>query len=304
MRYRSGTACVAAVLLGGCAPGDGAPAGTAAAATTTDVTCEVLGEAPLPAQVRETSGLARSARAADLFWTHNDAGGEPVLHAVSADGRLVRQVRVAGASLVDWEDIEAAPCGAASCLYVGDIGDNDAARESIAIYRIPEPRGDQASTAPATAFHARYPAGPRDAEALFVDPAGRIHIVTKGRHGPIELYRLPGHGAHGGVATLERVRTLLPRPRDDRDRVTAATATPDGRWVALRTYRSLYLYPAEALAAGGEVQPLHVSLEVLGDAQWESLALAGDGLAWTTSEAESRTDMPRLARLKCVLPDA
>ena len=33
-----------------------------------------------------------------------------------------------------------APCGNGSCLYIADIGDNDAKRKEVTIYRVPEPR--------------------------------------------------------------------------------------------------------------------------------------------------------------------
>src|SRR5690606_13477504 len=68
--------------------------------------CTVAGAATaLPDEVRETSGLAGSARSADLFWTHNDAGNAAELFAVNAAGQLVQRVVVEGADSVDWEDI-------------------------------------------------------------------------------------------------------------------------------------------------------------------------------------------------------
>ena len=34
----------------------------------------------------------------------------------------------------DWEDIESGSCDEGHCLYVADIGDNDAARADVVIY--------------------------------------------------------------------------------------------------------------------------------------------------------------------------
>ena len=259
---------------------------------------------PLPTEVRESSGLAQSLRDPSIFWTHNDAGNDADLFAVGADGRLVQQVRVAGAEAADWEDIESGPCDAGGCLFVGDIGDNDAERERITVYRVPEPEDGAAATAPAEALHARFPDGPRDAESLFVLPSGDLFVVTKGRIGPVALYRLPSPQRPGETTTLERVRELFPEPQDNDDRVTGATASRDGRWVGIRTYRTLYLYPADALVGGGVAEPTMVDLAPLGQEQGESVAISEDGTVWMTSESENKDGRPRWSRLQCTFPDA
>lgn len=267
--------------------------------------CEVVQAGmALPIEVRETSGLARSARDPELFWTHNDAGNDPVLFAIAGTGRLVERVRVTGAALIDWEDVEAAPCEGGNCLYVGDIGDNDGDRASITIYRIPEPTPGATESTPAEALHARFPEGPQDAESLFVDRSGDIFVVTKGRSEAITLYRYPAPQRVGETAVLERVRELFPAPQDDKDRVSAATATPDGRFVGVRTYRALYLYPTDRLLANEPVEPVMFDLSPLGEPQGEGLVLADDGSVWVTSEAENRDDQPRWSRLRCELAEA
>lgn len=256
----------------------------------------------LPGEVYETSGLAASHRQRDLFWTHNDRGHEPELFAITAAGALAQRVRVTGADLVDWEDIESGPCGDVACLYIGDIGDNGASREQITIYRVVEPAAGATESAPAAAYHARYPSGPRDAEGFFRHPSGDLYIVTKGRDGPVELYRFPLISP-GETITLEHVRDLLPMPADGKDLVTAATATLDGRWAAVRSYRTLYLYPLEPLVAGTPVQPDTVDLTPLGHKQGESIALLDDGTGWVTTEAENEGSRPALGRLRCTLPE-
>ena len=253
----------------------------------------------LPAEVRESSGLARG-RAANLFWTHNDAGNEPVLYAVDTAGRLAGKVRVEGAKLVDWEDIGSGPCASGHCLYIGDIGDNGAKRESITVYVVPEPAAS-ATSAKASALHLRYPDGPRDAEALFVLPSGDLYIVTKGRESSIELYRAANAARKAGsTATLERVREIASEPKNERDRVTSAAASPDGRWVVIRTYRELHIYPAAALTGAGKVSPVTTSLAALGEKQGEAVALANDGTVWLSSEG-SKKSRAQLSRMSCAL---
>ena len=151
---------------------------------------------PLHDEIHESSGVAVSRAHAGIFWTHNDSG-DSILFAVDAQGRTAGRVRLAGAAVEDLEDLAAAPCpGGGNCLYAADIGDNDAERPSVTVYRIPEPAPGAAESAPATAIRLRYPDGAHDAEALFVH-GGAIHIVTKGESGPIAIYRAPADASAG-----------------------------------------------------------------------------------------------------------
>lgn len=257
----------------------------------------------LPAEVRETSGLAQSRRHPHLVWTHNDSGNEPVLYGIDSAGVIVARVPVTGIRPVDWEDLALGPCGEGNCLYIGDIGDNARLRKTISVYLVAEPALDAAGVNVLRHIEARYPDGAQDAEAIFVLPDGGLHLVTKGRHGVVALYRFPrGSDSAGSVVTLERVRTLLPKPAKHSDRVTASAASPDGRWVAIRTYRTLYLYRADALRAGSGPGPLTYDLGTLRERQGESVTFTHPDELRLTSEAEKRRDLPTMARLQCNLP--
>lgn len=255
---------------------------------------------PLPAVLQETSGLARSSRDPNVFWTHND-GNKSELFAIDGNGQLLSRTRVIGALLTDWEDIETGSCGNGGCLYIADIGDNNSNRQHITIYRIEEPAIGAATTGQAVPLHARYPDGARDAEALFSDGSGNLYIVSKGREGPVTLYRYRARATPVAMATLERVRDLFPLPKNERDRVTSATSSPTGKWIGVRTYRTLYLYDAQQLLNGGVAQPRQADLSMLAEAQGEALVLSDDGDVWLSSEAERKGAPPRLSRLRCDL---
>ena len=290
---------LAGLGLSGCGVALGSPAATA---SQTGV-CQVVerGRA-LPVEIRETSGLARSRRDPGVFWTHNDSGNDPDLFALDSRGGIVARMRVPGITPGDWEDIEAGPCESGTCLYLGDTGDNFRTRNFVTIYRIPEPTPGGPPAEPAVALRARFPDGAEDAESLFVLPSGEIYLVTKGRHGPVALFRYPAPQRPEQTVTLERIRQLGPRPSQERDRVTAATATPDGRWVGIRTYRSLHLYRASDLVGPGVAEPITVDLRPLGELQGEGLAIADDGTVWLSSEAEQRQDRPSWSEMSCALP--
>jgi hypothetical protein len=280
-------------------PGDVAWARPLAAAPA-DAVCAPDGAArPLGDEIHESSGVAVSRAHAGIFWTHNDSG-EPLLYAVDADGRTVGRVRVAGAAVEDWEDLARAPCPAGGdCLYVADIGDNDAERASITVYRIPEPAPGAAQSAPATVIRLRYPDGAHDAEAMFV-LGGAVHVVTKGESGPVALYRAPANAS--GEAALERIRTLSEGQVERRERITGGDASADGRWVALRTLGELSIYPAAELAGSGALTPLRVDLRQLDEKQGEGLGFGPDGSIVLTSEGGKKKTPATFARLACTLP--
>ncbi|HEX6042188.1 hypothetical protein [Longimicrobium sp.] len=260
----------------------------------------------LPETVHESSGLALAA-GGDAIWTHNDSG-RPLLHLVGMDGRDRGQVTVTGVdprSRLDWEDVAAAPCpGGGRCLYVGDIGDNAAARPNVTIYRVPEPAPGDAQTRPAEALTAVYPDGPQDAEALFVLPDGGIFIVSKGETGGIAVYRMPRTARPGTPARLERMAVLAPGKVERPQRITGAAASPDGQWLALRTLRQVSFYRTGGLASGQLGQPLTYDLTGLNEPQGEAVEFGPDGTVFLSSEGGSKKNPATLSRLACVLPSS
>jgi hypothetical protein len=127
--------------------------------------------------VPEASGIVKSRRHAGIFWVHNDSGNPPMLFAIRADGRIIREFRLEVPN-IDWEDIAIDDEGH---LYVGDIGNNLGALPIRAIYRIDEPDPAKPAAVPlkATAV-SRYALarGNRfDAESLDYDQGNAIVIA-------------------------------------------------------------------------------------------------------------------------------
>jgi hypothetical protein len=264
--------------------------------------CEIVQRpTPLPAGLNESSGVAASRSWPGVFWTHNDSGGEPVVTGVRSGGEEVASVRIDGAKNRDWEDIEVGPCAGGSCLYIADTGDNDAKRPEVDLYRAPDP-AQGARSVPAERFPIRYPDGPRDAEALFVLPTGQPFLVTKGRGGPVALYRYPLPMRTGETVTLERVAVLDPNPRQALQQVTSASASPSGEWVAIRTYQSLSLFRTDALLRGETTPARTIDLTPVGEVQGEAVALADDGRVVLTSERGFKENPATISILRCPLP--
>src|SRR5882757_741799 len=88
--------------------------------------------------IKESSGVVASRRYADVFWTHNDGGGpkKQVLYAIDRKGNTRASFSVSDVTLHDWEDIAIDNAGH---LYIGDIGNNNAKRDTLSVYEIDEP---------------------------------------------------------------------------------------------------------------------------------------------------------------------
>ena len=305
----SGRAAVEAVptALGESRPGAAAALArkaegdSAAPAAPVDVTCAPDGASrPLGREIHESSGVAVSRAHAGIFWTPNDSG-DPFLYAVAAEGHTAGRVRVTGASVQDWEDIDLGPCpGGGDCLYVADIGDNAARRPFVTVYRLPEPAPGATASAAATAIRLRYPDGAHDAEATFV-LNGAIHVVTKGESGSIAVYRAPANAGAGAEVTLERIRELAPARVQRPERITGADARADARWIVLRTLREAVFYPAGELTGSGPVGPHRVDLKGLNERQGEGIGFAPDGSLILTSEGGKKDQPATFARLSCTL---
>lgn len=280
---------------------DGGEAALISALTGKEQVCRPGAETvALPLEVGESSGVAASQRTPGIFWTHNDSG-DPDLFAVDARGALRGRVRVQGAAVRDWEDMAAGPCAAGRCLYVADIGDNEGQRAEIIVYRVAEPAPGDGRTAPAEALRARYPDGPHDAEAIFVLPTGQVHLVTKGEKGHVAVYRFPTTATPGAVSTLERVRELSAGEVERPERITGASISPDGRWLALRTLRALSLHPVASFLAGGQAPARTTDLRPLNEAQGEAVDFTSNNTVVLTSEGGKKGVPGTLNVLRCDL---
>ncbi len=257
----------------------------------------------------ESSGVAASRRRPGVFWTMNDSGDGPFLYATDSAGSDLGAVRVRNATNVDWEDLATGPCpDGSSCLYIGDIGDNNARRSHVVVYRLAEPdpptgSADDRRTVPTLdSLILRYPDRPHDAEALAVTHDGWLLVVTKDLSGPPRLFRA-ALGANTPEQTFEPlgelpIVTSVPRGR----LVTGADVSPDGRWLVVRTYVSLHIFRLEA---GGRVTAVTGNFGLvipIVETQGEAVAFDGPDRLVLTSE-RGRNDRPTLARLRLTLPN-
>ena len=249
----------------------------------------------LDARLQEISGIAASRRHADTVWMVNDGGSAPELHAVSRRGSRIATLRLQGVDNTDWEDLAAFELDGRHYLLVADTGDNGGLRKTLQLHVVAEPaRLVDAAVEPAWSIVFRWPDGARDCEAVAVDAArGEVLLISKKRQPP-ELFALPLRPAPGGEPLVARaLGSLRGVPQGDADevranpdiarirsQVTAVDIAPDGRAMAVLTYRDVLLYPrhgreawARAVARRPTVHPLPWL------PQAEALGWSADGLA-------------------------
>ena len=247
----------------------------------------------------EASGIALSRQNEGVVWAHNDSGGAPEAYAVGLDGTDRGRLGLDGAEAFDWEDMALGTGpGGADHLYLGDIGDNNAVRDEVVVYRLAEPavpaEGLAAgATAPAERLTFTYADGPRDAETLLSDPStGDLFVVSKTWDaGTVGIYRIPADATPDAPVVMERMGEV---PALAGEMVTGGDVSADGSLVALRTYFGVQVWDrgagqtvADALA--GEPCEAPAPFEVQG----EALAFTPDGRGYVTiAEGQS----PRVNR--------
>jgi hypothetical protein len=241
------------------------------------------------ARVIEASGLTR--REGGGWWTHNDSGSGAVLFALSGNGDVEGDVTLAGVTPRDIEDVSSwtRPDGTRE-IVVADMGDNGKNEDRYALYRFDEPaRPARGMRVDARTTEVRYDDGvSRDVEAMFIDPwDGRPWVLSKTVDGIVEVLAGQAEAVETDGFRLQTVLDFTQAPLRDHDRlVTSAEMSPDGRWLAVRTYLAVWLWPR----APGETVPQLLArdpcaVEIEGEPQGEAIGVDAEGFV-TLSEGE------------------
>lgn len=275
----------------------------------------VLGIVESPA-ITEISGIAASRVNPDVVYVHNDSGDRARFYALDGAARLVGVYELAGANLVDCEDIAAAD----GYLYLADIGDNavrigaGSGRHSVFVYRVREPiitsraaatdhsTTDDSSTDSIndargvhllegwTLLELFYPDRAHDAESLMVDPASKsLLLVTKEDHGPSLVFRAALDA--NSPTRLERVAQIPfgTEQAPGHYYATAGDISAQGNAVLMRTYGSVLLFPRRPGEAWSRTfgRPAIVMPSRF-EPQGEAVAFSADGSGYFTVSESKR----------------
>jgi hypothetical protein len=257
--------------------------------------------APLPSKLPECSGIAASQHHPGIFYAHNDSGDTARFFALSSQAELVAELDLRGATATDWEDIAVGSCPSGSCVYIGDIGDNNMARSEYSIFRVAEPDDLPAGGATDVAYERFpfvYPDGSHNAETLLVHPAtGRIFVVTKVAGAQATVYELPLPLQAGVVATLVNV---MPAPLPaSAGLITAGDFHPCSQRLLLRTYSALY----EMTSADGSPESIFAAAPVevpsAVEPQGEAVAYGLDGRSYYMAGESPSQPRDKLSVVTC-----
>ncbi|TDD43119.1 hypothetical protein E1263_41870 [Kribbella antibiotica] len=222
-------------------------------------------------RLKESSGLAKSAKYEKLYWTVNDSGDTARVFGIDTSGDVKVTLRLKA----EVQDVEAIGVDREGTIYIADIGDNKKSRDMIEIYTIPEP--DSLTDADNVRYHRydfKYPDGAHDAETLLVEPESQqLYIVTKSTKGGA-IYAAPASPSREGTNRLTKVG---PAPAGT---FTDGTFLPDGKHVVLLTYTDV------STVAWGE-KPTLAARASIPIRQSESVAVGADDTVLVGSEGSN-----------------
>jgi hypothetical protein len=232
------------------------------------------------ARLTELSGLAATGSGYVVVNDGSDLASHRKIFYLNAKCAVVRTVAYPSRPR-DTEDLGIARNGT---LWVADIGDNDAERSTVGLWRLAS-----GATAPVL-FRLSYPDGAHDAEALLLAPSGVPIIVTKSV-GAGGVYVPAGPLSAGRTTPLRRVGevalpvtgTSNPFSFAGRLVITGGAVSADGRFAVLRTYADAF----EFEVSGGDVVAAVTtgrarSVALPDEPQGESVAYTADGTALLT----------------------
>jgi hypothetical protein len=231
-----------------------APASSAAAVTPGTVSLR-------DSRINESSALVDYGSS---WVTTNDSGDTARVFLVSPATGATVGVSYFHANVVD---VEALAPADRTHVWVGDIGDNDGERKSISVFRVAVGRGRIDVHPPA--YRLVYPKGRPNAESLFADRQGRLHLITKNVGGGV-VYRAPAKLSATRPNRLVAVGNVAQFATD-------AALSRDGRHVIVRgpELAGVYSVPGFQRVGGFELPP---------QPQGEGISVGPDGAVRVSSE--------------------
>src|SRR6185436_8783072 len=221
----------------------------------------------------------------DVLWTHNDAGDEPRLIAISSSGETLRKYLVSDVAMGDWEDLAIA----GSTLWIGDLG-TDAGSPPLLV-SVPLPvvgpgDDDDGVLVPADVLAVSFPDARPDVEAIFYDErSSRMVLVSRAKDGAnSDVFTVDlSDGDAVPLTTLAFGGGAL----EGDGEVTGGAATADR--FALRTRSSAFVWErgTDELAAAFEADPCPIAVD--GTSGGEAIAFDGDETVYLLGDGAHAT---------------
>lgn len=275
----------------------------------------------------EASGLAISKTHPGRLYHINDKGNSPTVYVTDKAGKISQQfeISLANTATADTESLGYGPCAAKTCLFIGDIGDNNSSRTSIQLAWLEEKATYSPSEKLTGQISMTYPDGAQNAEGFFIDSKGDFVVFTKNlvkeprkpgekgkkktHAGPSSIYRLAAAklATGKGSFTLEKLGEIdVPALLGAADRealVTGASHSNDGR-VLLLTYKAaveLAWKPGDTLKSTSQMKRgTDYNVIDLALPQQEAIEFSPDGKSFLVTSERGTTETP-IVEVKCKL---
>jgi hypothetical protein len=247
--------------------------------------------------LNEVSGLVASFQNPKCFWAVNDSGNPTEVFLIDDNAKTKVVCKLPGIKNRDWEDIAIGngPEPSKKYLYIGEIGDNNAAYDFKYLYRFEEPslaNGSEQAIASVEKLVVKFPDGKRDIETLMIDQSTNdVYFISK-RETNVKVYlqKFP----YGD--TLKPAKILeLPF-----NWVTAGSISPDGNEVLIKSYTKIYYWKRTQEKSIVELlakNPLEIPYDV--EPQGEAICFTNDNSGFfTISETHRGAPMAQLKYYK------
>ena len=239
-------------------------------------------------RLKEVSGIVKSLRFPGHFWVHNDSGDDPIIFRVNDSLEILQEVLVEGAQNIDWEDISIGEYEGEFTLFIGDIGDNLAARNTVVIYLVAEPESDATNVRIERKIELGYEDGARDAELLLVDSNYNELVIATKRDIPSRVYSVSLETIGSVTSLTFEGKMQLPNKQsweeNDLYRITGGDSSSKGE-IIIKNYQSVFYYPPVSNRPLKDrlVNDIPTPLYYKPELQGEAIALDDNGY-WVTSE--------------------
>jgi hypothetical protein len=245
--------------------------------------------------INEASGIVASPTFLGYFWTHNDSGDNPRLFLIDSLGQGLKEFNIANVTNRDWEDISMHkdPTTKKNYIVVAETGDNRAVYGEYSLLFIEEPNSNTINDNllyVQKEIKYTYPDGPKDAEALMIDPyTNDIFIVSK-REANVSLYRIAFPFKLEETIITEKVLTL------PLTFITAGDISENGEEILIKNYDSIYYFSRkqnETVIQAMTKTP--IVIPYVREPQGEAICFGHDGKSfYTVSEKTSMNISPIL----------
>jgi hypothetical protein len=213
-----------------------------------DSVTEILTKNPheLPSNLREVSGMTY---VDGKLWVIQDSGNSEELFQLSNEGKIVKKIKLTSIKNHDWEAITHDDEGN---LYIGDFGNNNNARENLAIYKINKSDLNKNSIDAVETISFNYEDQkdfPPKKKDLFYDcesffyKDGFFYLFTKNRSknfdGTSHVYKLENKP---GKQTIKLQTTFITCDKFNSCSITDAAISPDGKKFVLLSNKRMWIY--------------------------------------------------------------